>query len=361
MKKAMIIAALVAAMSAGCSHEEHKEHGEASFQVTLPIKTDTLVYSEYVGQIRAIQHIELRALEEGYLDKIFVDEGQSVNNGQLVFQIKPTVYQAEVEKAAADAEYARIEYENVKLLADSNIVSKNELALAKAHYDKEKAELNLAKAHLGFTEIRAPFSGMIGRFNEIRKGSLLEEGELLTTLSDNSRMWVYFNVPESEYLNHLYQKESTGVMAVVRLKLANGEFFPEEGVIETIEADFNNETGNIAFRATFPNDARILRHGQTGRIHMPNSIQNALFVPQKATFEILDKKYVYVVKDGKLHASEIEIGYELPHLYEVRKGISLSDTILVEGLRKVKDGEHVETKFKNQYEILNELNKLFAE
>ena len=137
----------------------------------------------------------MKALEKGYLQNVYVDEGKMVRKGQLLFQIMPLIYQAEMKKAQAEVEFVEIEYINTKKLADSNIVSSSELALAKAHLDKAKAELSLAQVHLGFTQINAPFDGIVGRFH-VRLGSLIEEGELLTTLSDNSKMWVYFNVPE---------------------------------------------------------------------------------------------------------------------------------------------------------------------
>jgi membrane fusion protein (multidrug efflux system) len=175
-----------------------------------------------VCQIRSIQHIELRALEKGYLQHIYVDEGKLVKKGQLLFQILPVVYQAEAQKAHAEVSFAEIEYLNTKALADSNIVSKNELALAKAKLEKAQADFQLAKAHLSFTEIRAPFDGIVGRFNDVRMGSLLDEGELLTTLSDNNKMWVYFNVPEAEYINYTTQRSSE-TAAHVSLQMANNQ------------------------------------------------------------------------------------------------------------------------------------------
>ena len=137
----------------------------------------------------------------------------------------------------------------------------------------------------------------IDRF-QVRLGSLLDEGELLTTLSDNSKMWVYFNVPEAEYLD--YQTETkTKQDLKVQLLMANNKYFDQVGEIRTIEADFNNETGNIAFRATFPNPKGLLRHGETGNVVIRVPFKNALLIPQKATFEVLDKKYVYVIDEDK--------------------------------------------------------------
>jgi membrane fusion protein (multidrug efflux system) len=360
MKRIYFIIALPLALLTACGHNEHNEHESSTYVATLPVQTDTSIYQEYVCQIRSIQHIELRALEKGYLQKIYVDEGKSVKKGQLLFQIIPVVYQAEAAKAQAELSFAEIEYQNTKALADSNIVSKNELALAKAKMQKARADLELAKAHLGFTEIRAPFDGIVGRFNDVRVGSLLDEGELLTTLSDNSKIWVYFNVPESEYINYMKQHHMNNPPKV-KLQMANNEMYDSDGVIETIEADFNNETGNIAFRATFNNPNRILRHGETGNIYMYSAVKNALLIPQKATFEVLDKKFVYVIKnDNTVEAREITVLNEMPHMFNV-SGIKPNEKILVDGIRKVKNGDQIHYETEDFYSIIQKLHNLKAE
>ncbi|MDR6560508.1 MULTISPECIES: efflux RND transporter periplasmic adaptor subunit [unclassified Arcicella] len=354
----MSIGAMLCLTSCESKKEEEKEE-QTKLLVTSPLKKDTTAINEYVSQIRSIQHIELRALERGYLQKIYVDEGQFVKKGQLMFQILPLQYQAEFQKTQAEANYAEIEYKNTKLLADSNIVSRNELALTKAKFDKAKAEMELAKVHLGFTEIKAPFDGIMDHFY-VREGSLLAEGDLLTTLSDNSKMWVYFNVPESEYLNFKTKSNNSNV-PVVKLKMANQEIFEYPGLVQTIEADFNNETGNIAFRATFPNPNKLLRHGETGNIQMVVPLKNAVIIPQKATFEILEKKYVFVVdKNNVVKSKEITIGAELPDLYIVKSGLTGNEKILLEGLKKVRDNDKIIYDYKDPKSVIANL-RVYAE
>jgi len=360
MKNLKLLIPIAIWLTAACKHSEHKQEETSTYIVTAPVQTDTTINQEFVCQIRSVQHIELRALEKGYLQNVYVDEGQYVKKGQLLFQIMPVIYQAEAEKAQAELSFAEIEYQNTKALADSNIVSKTELALTKAKVEKAKAEHNLAKAHLGFTDIRAPFDGIIGRFYDVRKGSLLDEGELLTTISDNNKMWVYFNVSEAQYIDYATRQSDRPLK--VKLQLANHEIYDQEGTIETIEADFNNETGNIAFRATFLNPKRILRHGSTGNILMPVHVKNALLIPQEASFEVLDKKYVYVVDNsGKVTAKEITVIQEIPHIYAVSEGLEPTDKILVEGIRKVKNGDKIHYEEKSFYSILHQLNGLKAE
>ncbi len=355
----MFMGWLVVSLFAGCHQSEAHEHEpeeKGSYLVTSPLRKDTEITKEYVSQIRAIQHIEVRALEHGYLQGIFVDEGQLVKNGQKMFQIMPLLYQAELQKAQAETEFTHIEYTNTKILADGNVVSPNELALAKAKFDKAKAELALATVHRGLTEVRAPFEGIMGRF-QVRQGSLVDEGELLTTLSDNRSMWVYFNVTEAEYLD--FKTSDSAADMPVKLMMANGSMFEEAGKVEVIEADFNNETGNIAFRATFPNPKGLLRHGETGKILMSTPVENALVIPQQATFEVLDKKFVFVVdeKDDKhvVRSREIVVAEEMPHVYLVKSGLSEHDKILLEGLRKVKDGLEIDLEYKQPAEVLARL------
>lgn len=361
MKRIFILAIVATAfIFSSCKHKTEEKEAYTKFLVTSPVEQDTIVYKEYVGQVQSASHIEIRSQEKGYLEKIFVDEGQFVKKGTLLFKIMPVIYQAEVAKAKAEMEFAEIEYKNTKSLSDNNVVSPNELALAKAKLDKAKAELSLAQAHLGFTEIRAPFDGIMDRFQK-RLGSLIDEGELLTTLSDNSRMWVYFNVPEAEYLDYI-RKAKTNNAQTVLLQMANKELFDVPGVVETIEADFNNETGNIAFRATFQNPKGILRHGETGNIMMPVTLKNAVLIPQKATFDVLDKKFVYIVDENNvLKAKQITIAQELPHLYIVATGLSAKDKILAEGLGKVKNNEKITYEFVPFAKELAELNNLHAE
>ena len=343
-----------------CSEEKKEVEEPLKLVATSPLQKDTIITKEYVAQIHSFQRIELRALEKGYLEKIYVDEGQHVQQGQLMFQIKPTVYQAELKKSQAEANYVGQEYQNTKKLADQNIVSKSELSLAQAKFDKANADVSLAQTHLQFTTVKAPFSGIMDHFQG-RLGSLVDEGELLTTLSDNSKMWVYFNVPEAEYLAYKEHAKASDGAQKVKLLMANNEVFDQPGVVQTIEADFNNETGNIAFRATFPNPEGLLRNGETGSVLMTVPMKHVLLIPQKATFEVLEKKYVFVVdKDNVVHQRELNITSEMPDLYVIKSGITANDRILLEGLRKVKDGDKVSYAFRAPQTVISHL-KVYSE
>lgn len=351
------LAVLVLAVAFGapaCHHEEAKEQPPQKLPVTSPLRRSIDLERDYVAQIRAQQHIELRSQERGYLQEIFVDEGQKITAGQRMFRLMPVLYDAEVQQAQAEAAKARIEYANTKILADKNVVSAQELALSKAALAKAEATLSLAATHKGLTEIRAPFSGIMGRY-QARLGSLIDEGDLLTTLSDNGRVWAYFNVSEREYLAlKARNPELRDIDA--KLRMADGTIFGQKGGIETIEADFDNETGTIAFRAGFPNPDALLRHGETGQVVVTTTLEDALLIPQKATFEVLDKKYVFVVDDANVvHSRAIEVAAEIPQLYAVAKGLDEKDHVLVDGLRKVRDGVAIEPDFQPPAELFGKL------
>ncbi|MCA9226931.1 MAG: efflux RND transporter periplasmic adaptor subunit [Planctomycetales bacterium] len=292
----LAVATLAFLLLSGCQHRAEKHHeAEHKVVVTSPVVKDVVITQQYVCQIHSCRHIDVCALEDGYLEAIPVKEGQSVHQGETMFTILPTLYQAKLQAEEAEVELAQIEFDNTQRLLQRNVVSKPEVALAKAKLEKAKAKLALAQAELNFTTIKAPFDGIIDRQHH-QQGSLIAEGDMLTTLSDNSVMWVYFNMPEAGYLAYQANKEKGDL--TVELVLANGTKFSHLGKIGAIEANFNNETGNIAFRADFPNPDGLLRHGQTGTVLLSRVVKDALVIPQRATFEILAKKYAYVVGDA---------------------------------------------------------------
>jgi membrane fusion protein (multidrug efflux system) len=343
----------------GSKHEDEHEHAEGHHQhriiVTRPVAQDVNSTHNYVCQIRSCRHIELRALENGYLEEIPVKEGQTVQQGDTVFKVLPTLYQARLEAEQAEAALVQLEYNNAKRLMQQNVVSPQEVAIAEAKLAKATAKVKLSQAELNFATVTAPFTGIIDRLL-CQKGSLVAEGDVLTTLSDNSVMWVYFNVPEARYLEYKSQLDLNDPNLQVQLMLADHSKFPHPGKIGAIEADFNVETGNIAFRADFPNPDRLLRNGQTGKILILRTIKDAIVIPQRASFEILAERYVYVVdEEGVVQQRRIEIGLELEDLFVVKRGIELGDKIIFEGIRQVRDGDKIEYDFRQPDEILSQL------
>ena len=329
------------------SHEEHHK-----IVVTSPQEKEVIFSQQYVCQIRSQRHIEVRALGEGYLEQIPVKEGQAVKTGDVMFKVIPILYKAKLDAELAEVQLAQLELNNTKSLCEKKVVSMQEVALFEAKLAKAQAKAAQAEAELNFTTVRAPFDGIVDRLQQ-QQGSLVKKEDLLTTLSDNSVMWVYFNVPEARYLDYMAGLGQDKEGQQIELVLANGRKFQHTGKIGAIEAKFNNETGNIPFRADFPNPTGLLRHGQTGNVLIHQALKNALIIPQRATFEILDKRYVYVVGgDHMVHQREIVIQHEMDDIFVIKKGLDVNDRIVLEGVRQVRDGEKVEFEFRKPEEAL---------
>jgi membrane fusion protein, multidrug efflux system len=332
--------------------EEEAHQEEQQITVTSPMAKDVIITQRYVCQIRSRRHIDVCALEDGYLKAIPIKEGQVVKEGELMFEINPVLYKARWEAEVAERELARLEFANTKRLADKQGVSQNEVRLFEAKLAKAQAKADQAEAEFNFTKVKAPFDGIVDRLKDFQ-GSLVKEGDVLTTLCDNRRMWVYFNVPEAQYLEYMTSSEQEKKDRKIELELANHTKFPRPASALTIEAQFNNQTGNIPFRADFENPLGLLRHGQTGTILIHRTLKNALVIPQRGTFEILDKRYVWVVgEDDVAHQRLITIKHELDDIFVINSGLDVRDKIVLEGVRQVEEGKKLDYEFRKPEEAL---------
>jgi membrane fusion protein, multidrug efflux system len=270
--------------------------------VLTSLKTmDVPIVQQYVCRIRANRQINVRALENGLLNEIKIEDGQDVKKGDLMFKIVPVLGQAKPD-------------------ADS-------------------------------AEIIAPFDGIVGSLNA-QRGSAVKEGDILTTLSVNSVISAYFNVPEQQYLEYMAERPRHEADKI-ELVLANQTKFAQPGKLSAIDAKFNNETGTIAFRADFPNPQGLLRHGQTGNVVIHGNVHDAIVIPSPATYEVKDKRYVYVVdKDDVAHRREIVPQHEMDDVYVIKKGVGAGDRIVLEGIRQVRDGDKVEYEFRPLEEVI---------
>jgi membrane fusion protein (multidrug efflux system) len=347
------------------SHEpEEKAHEEPrKVVVTSPKAMNVVISQPYVCQIRARQHIEVCAYDSGYLEDIRIQEGQAVKKGDLMFSIRPVLYEAKYKAEQAEATLALREYQNTEYLfkRPNRVVSDKEVLLYEARKDRAKSKADLAKAELDFTKVLAPFDGIVDR-QERQLGSLIKEGETLTILSDNRLMWVYFNVTEAQYLEYKASLKEDKNNQRIELELANHALFvddkkrPVSPSLVTVTGQFNNQTGTIPFRADFPNPDGLLRHGQTGTIWIHRTLKDAIVIPQRATFDLLDKRYVWVVgEDGKAHQRLITTKHTLEDIFVIDKGIDANDKIVLEGVREVVEGGKVEYEFRKPEEALKNL------
>ena len=346
------------AMLAGCSPKQDDKQDEVVDAPAIPVlklqNQDATLDHDYASNLEAVQNVEIRARVSGYLDRILVDEGKPVRKGQLLFQLNAAEYQVEVaqaqasmQSAIAQSKSAQVEMERVALLVNKNIVSKSELQLAKAKMDAARAAIDVAKASLqraqlqvSLASIRAPFDGVINRI-PFKRGSLIEEGALLTTVSDLGQIYAYFNVSEKEYLSFIKKRRNPSETTVqeVDLLLADDTPYPYPGKIETNETVFEGNSGTLAFRARFPNPKGLLRHGATGKVRLSTDVADALLVPQKSVFEVQDKNFVYVVDaSNQIRTRSFVPGSRFDQFYIVKSGLKPGERIVYEGVQNLKDG-----------------------
>lgn len=350
---ALLLSCCALIFLASCSSKTSVK-SDSRFKVITPSVIDTVYEKEYVAQVSALANVEVRTRIKGIIEKVYVDEGQHVGKGALLFTISSSQYRQELHKAkavlkSAQAELraAEIEMEGTRKLADRKVVSDTELEMAKARCEAAKAKVSEAQAdleqaslNLSYTQVRAPFDGAINRIPN-KMGSLVDEGAMLTTISNSSAMLVYFNLSEKEYLE-LASVLSRGRAKEVMLVLANGALYKQNGVVETADSEFDRGTGNIAFRARFPNPEHILKHGSSGKILVRNELKRALVIPKKSTFEIQGNTYIYLVdKSNRVKLQKITPMASLAHLYVVRDGVTPHDRFIYDGIQLVKEGETI--------------------
>lgn len=317
-------------------------------------------YQEFSASLEGSKDIEIRPQADGYLEKIYVDEGAYVRKGQLLFQVNDRPYKEQLNNAratlaAAQANLTTAEINVSKLtpLVQANIVSDVQLKTAKAAYAAASANVSQAQSmvsdaaiRLGYTQIKAPADGYLGRI-PYKTGSLvgLTTPEPLTVLSEIKEVHVYFSFSEKDFLlfkdrfNGKTIEDKVKQLPPVELQLADNSIYPQKGKVETVSGQFNNGMGAISLRATFPNTQGLLRSGNTGRIRIPYNVESAIIIPQEATFELQDKVFVFVVADSnKVVSTPISISGKSGNYYLVEKGIKPGEKIVFTGLDRLKDG-----------------------
>jgi membrane fusion protein, multidrug efflux system len=331
---------------------------DANIPVITLEQTSTITHFDYVSDIEANKNVEIRTRVKGYLEKILIDEGQEVQAGQIMFIINDGFYQTELKKAQAklkiaeaEAKSKELELSNVVILVEKGVVTKTELQLAKAQLDGANAKVEDAKAeemnasiNLGHTLIKAPFDGVIDRI-PFKIGSLIDEGSLLTTLSDTKFVLAYFNLSETEYLSFVREKQKNDQEKKVELILADGTIHEKMGKIETMEGQFESGTGSIAFRARFENHGQLLKHNATGKVRVKSDLKDVFIIPQKSVFEIQEKNFVFLVdKDNKATSKSFLPIMRYRDYYIVSGTFKKGDRIVYEGIQKVKDGSVINPK-----------------
>lgn len=322
--------------------------------------TSATTYQEYSASLEGKTNVEIRPQVSGYLDRIFVEEGAYVTAGQPLFKINDRPYgeqvnnaRANVVAAKANLEKADIEVKRLQPLVDNKVVSDVQLKAAQAEYQAAKAAVTQAEAagnnagiNLGYTLIKAPVSGYIGRI-PFKTGALVgkAETEALTVLSDVKEVYAYFSLSEKDFLEFTSQAAGKTIaekikgMPAVQLQLADRTTYPAKGKVELMEGQFDKNMGTIQFRAIFPNTDGLLRTGSTGKILIPEASGNTLAVPQQSTYDIQDKVFVYILGDSnKVMSQPIDIKGQTTAYYLVDKGIQPGQKIVFAGMDRLHDG-----------------------
>ena len=361
MNKLFFFACTVITGLYSCTSSASKSNTEAvpEILVTKVAIRDTIINTAYVANLQAIQNTEIKSRVHGFLENILIDEGKPVVKGQALFQlstgelvINESKAIASLDMATAEAKAATLEVERVNILVEKKVITKTELELAKAKLKAAEAKISEANAMLAearlkrtYATIRAPFNGVVNRL-PLKTGSLIEEGTMLTSITDIQSVFAYFSVSENEYLRFNKVKNTAGnQFDSVLLILSDGSDYGYAGAIETMNGEIDPSTGSLVFRARFPNPKGLLKHGATGKVVLTTNVNNTLIIPQKAVFEIQDRNFVFMVnKNNIIRQQAFESISRLGHYYLVKSGLKEGDLIVYEGAQNLREGNKINPK-----------------
>lgn len=341
-----------------------KQMNQAPPPQSLPVvKLDTgsaTVWQEFPATVQGTVNVEIRPQVSGYLEKIYVEDGAWVNQGQPLFRINAKEYSqfsnsaaTNIQAAKAAVEKAQVEVDRLQPLVANKVIADVQLKTARAALHQAEAAYaqavsgkGSADITLGYTLITAPVSGYVGHIN-FKQGSLIGKGEPepLTVLSEVQQMHAYFSMSEAAFYSFLAgikgatTEEKIRNIPPVDLELADRSIYHNKGKVELVQGQFDRNSGSIAFRAVFPNNEKLLRSGITGKIRVPAFLENQLIIPQQATYELQDKVYVFALGDSnKVSSKQITVAGKNEGNYIVSKGISQGETIVYSGLQRLRDG-----------------------
>ena len=357
MKKAInyigILAVAVSIISCGGDQNSQAQAapgGQIAPYPVIEVPTRTVTgYESYPANIEGVVNSEVNAKVSGYITEVLVDEGQEVRKGQTLFKLETQSLDQDAEAAKANVNAAQVEVNKLKPLVEKNIISEVQLETAKAELQQAKSNYNSIIENIGYANIKSPVNGYVGSIN-LREGALVSPNRdtPLTTVSDISKVYAYFSMNETDYLNFIQDKsgktvqEKIDAMPKVQLKLANNTIYDHEGTIQLINSQINANTGAISFRAIFENPERILTNGNSGEIRIPQTYEDAVVIPQISTYERQGNVLVYkLLGQDSVAVSTIKIKAPVDNLYVIESGIKSGDTIVATGISKVSSGVRI--------------------
>ena len=350
MNKLIYLLMLFLAASCGPKQTNQMAQLPQSLPVIKLSSGDAITWQEFPASIEGTENVEIRPQVSGYLEKIYVDEGAYVSQGQPLFKINSNEYNeyannagASIQMAKANIEKAQVEVDRIKPLVENKVIADVQLKTAianlnaaKAGYAQATSSKGSADITVGYTLIKAPVSGYIGHI-PFKQGSLIGKGEPLplTVLSKVNNVHAYFSMSESDFLRFIFKIKGTSTeekiknIPPVELALPDNSIYKSKGRVELVQGQFDRNAGSISFRVLFPNDEKLLRSGITGRIRIPSLLQGQLLVPQEATYEVQDKIFVFSLGDSnKVTSKQISVSGKSGSSYLVSKGISNGETIV---------------------------------
>lgn len=368
MKKNYILASMAIIVLSLSSCKDSSKPQMANVPKPFPVqsaeKENVTIYTEYAANIEGEQNIEIRPKVDGFVDKIYIDEGSQVKKGQLLFKLSAETLSQQVNAADANIEVAKaqvvsaqVEVDKITPLVEKNIISPIQLQTAQSSLNAAKAQLKAtqaaylnAKENLSYTLITSPVDGIVGSL-PYKVGSLVGRSETqpLTTVSNISNVYAYFNLNEKQLLQFNRQlngntiKDQINMLPEVELILADGTTYEHKGKIETINGMVNPRTGSISYRAIFPNPDNLLRSGISGKVKLPSSKNEVIRLPQKATFEIQGKHFVYLLdNENKVQSKEVVVTDVVNEDFIIEKGINEGQVFVTDGLIKLREGMQIQ-------------------
>lgn len=351
-----VLAAATMLLIAGCGGDLQQQNQVSEIDADfIEVKTTSaIVEKKYPGAVEGTVNVDVKAQVSGYLDEIYVKEGDYVKKGQSLFRIKGDVFYEQVQNseaalkaASATEESARIELEKIKPLVEGKVYTQLQLQTAEANYAAAKAQVAQAKAALGsskinaaFSLIKAPVSGYIGRIPN-RIGNLVTPADVtpLTSLSEINQVLVYFSLSEADYIAFTREQKTDDGINTVEFLLADGTLYNHTGKLEVASGNISRTTGSIPLKATFDNPDRILRSGGSGKIILKKKLDGVLTVPIASVKDIQNKYFVFALGDSnKVEMKSIEINGSAGNLYIVKTGLQSGDKIAVNRIDVLNEG-----------------------
>lgn len=369
MKKRFFISSII--LSVGLLSCNQKKAEQAApqampYKVVNIEKSNTTLIAEYPATLEGITDIDIRAKVDGYIEKIYVQEGQEVKKGQLLFKLETQTANQEAAAAKAKVSAAQVEVNRLIPLVERNIISDVQLETAKANLASAKSTYQSIVARINYATIKSPVNGIVGTL-PLRLGSYVssQTAEPLTRISDVSTIYAYFSMNEKQQLDITMNapgksfQDKIAQMPAVNLILSNGMEYEQKGKIETFSGQANTQTGSFNVRASFPNTNKLLRSGGSGNIQIPTHLKGVIIIPQNATLEMQDKRMVLIAdKENKVKAIPVEIR-AVPggQYFVVDKGLNVNDKILVEGVGIVPEGTEIKPELVDYATIIKPVNK----